>query len=164
MQIPSIADLCSSGELRVDNIDVFCEKGVFDTDQTREILLTGKQAGWNINFHGDELHSMNSGEVSSQCFIVEYFGHAKFGDQLAICKLSFILQLAAEVGALAVSHLEEVSPSGITAMSDAGVVAVLLPTTAYILRLKPPPARDMMGQGQYVDWEEVAMNVMGRVF
>ena len=151
MQIPSIADLCSSGELHVDNIDVFCEKGVFDTDQTR---LTGKQVGWN--FHGDELHPMNSGEVSSQCFIVEYFGHAKFGDQLAICKLSFILQLAAEVGALAVSHLEEVSPSGITVMSDAGVVAVLLPTTAYILRLKPPPARDMMGQGQYVDWEEVA--------
>ena len=142
----------------------FCEKGVFDTDQTREILLTSKQAGWNINFHGDELHSMNSGEVSSQCFIVKYFGYAKFGDQLAICKLSFIFQLAAEVGALAVSHLEEVSLSGITAMSDAGVVAVLLPTTAYILRLKPPPARDMMGQGQYVDWEEVAMNVMGRVF
>ena len=71
-------------------------------------------------------------------------------------KLFFILQLAAEVSALAVSHLEEVSPSGITAMSNAGVVGVLLPTTAYILRLKPPPARDMMGQGQYVDWEEVA--------
>ena len=62
-QIPAIADLCLSGELHVDNIDVFCEKGVFNTDQTREILQTGKQAGWNINFHGDELHSMNSGEV-----------------------------------------------------------------------------------------------------
>ena len=66
VQIPSIANLCSTGELHVDNIDVFCEKGVFDTDQTWEILLTGKQAGWNINFHGDELHSMNSGEVNIQ--------------------------------------------------------------------------------------------------
>ena len=88
---------------------------------------------------------MSSGEVSSQCLIVEYFGHAKFGDQLAICNLSFIFQLAAEVGALAASHLEEVSSSGINAMSDAGVVAVLLLTMAYILRLKPPPTRDMMG-------------------
>ena len=52
------------------------------------------------------------------------------------------------MGALAVSHLEEVTQSGITAMADAGVVAVLLPTTAYILRLKPPPAREMMEQGQ----------------
>ena len=52
------------------------------------------------------------------------------------------------MGALAVSHLEEATQSGITAMADAGVIAVLLPTTAYILRLKPPPAREMMEQGQ----------------
>ena len=68
-QIPAIADLCSSGQLHVDNIDVFCEKGVFNTDQTREVLQTGKQAGWNINFHGDELHSMNSGEVCNFVYV-----------------------------------------------------------------------------------------------
>ena len=63
-QIPAIASLCESGDIHVDNIDVFCEKGVFDTDQSRRILLAGKEAGWKINFHGDEIHPMNSGEVS----------------------------------------------------------------------------------------------------
>ena len=36
-------------------------------------------------------------------------------------------------------------------MAQAGVVAVLLPTTAYILRLKKPPARDMIKKGEHVD-------------
>lgn len=43
-------------------------------------------------------------------------------------------QLGAELGALAISHLEEVTDEGIAAMATAGTTAVLLPTTAYILR------------------------------
>lgn len=45
-----------------------------------------------------------------------------------------VCQLGAELGALAISHLEEVSDEGIAAMAAAGTAAVLLPTTAYILR------------------------------
>jgi len=116
-QIPQISELVKNGELSVDNIDVFCEKGVFDTDATRRILEAGKAHNMAINFHGDELHPMQSGE------------------------------LGAELGARAISHLEEVSDKGIVAMSDKKVVAVLLPTTAYILRLQPPPARKMIDQG-----------------
>ena len=67
VQIPKIKELNSSTELSVENIDVFCEKGVFDTDATRRILKAGKDAGLAINFHGDELHPMQSGEV---CFIL----------------------------------------------------------------------------------------------
>ena len=62
-QIPSISSLCETGEIHVDNIDVFCEKGVFNTEQSRRILLAGKNCGWKINFHGDEINPMNSGEV-----------------------------------------------------------------------------------------------------
>jgi len=51
------------------------------------------------------------------------------------------------VGARAISHLEEVSDDGIAAMAAAGVVAVLLPTTAYVLRLKLPPTRKMIDKG-----------------
>lgn len=54
----------SAGSLRVDNIDVFCEQGVFDLSSTRSILQAGKDMGLNINFHGDELHPMNSAQVS----------------------------------------------------------------------------------------------------
>lgn len=53
----------SAGTLRVDNIDVFCEQGVFDLSSTRSILQAGKDMGLNINFHGDELHPMNSAQV-----------------------------------------------------------------------------------------------------
>ena len=65
-QIPQIVELVKKGELSVDNIDVFCEKGVFDADATRRILEAGKAVGMVINFHGDELHPMKSGEVGGE--------------------------------------------------------------------------------------------------
>jgi len=58
--------------------------------------------------------------------------------------------MGAAIKARAISHLEEVSDEGVAAMSDAGTVAVLLPTTAYMLRLKPPRARDMIESGVVV--------------
>ncbi|KAM4570311.1 putative imidazolonepropionase [Odontesthes bonariensis] len=120
VQLPRLKELMSAGRLRVDNIDVFCEQGVFDLGSTRAILQAGKDMGLNINFHGDELHPMNSA------------------------------QLGAELGALAISHLEEVTDEGIVAMAKAKTAAVLLPTTAYILRLPQPRARDMLDAGVIV--------------
>uniref|UniRef100_A0A8C1TZR7 Probable imidazolonepropionase n=1 Tax=Cyprinus carpio TaxID=7962 RepID=A0A8C1TZR7_CYPCA len=120
VQLPKIKMQIASGELQVDNIDVFCEKGVFDLNSTHCILKAGKDMGLNINFHGDELHPMNSAH------------------------------LGAELGALAISHLEEVTDDGIAAMARAKTSAVLLPTTAYILRLSPPRARDMLDAGVIV--------------
>ncbi|XP_041917296.1 probable imidazolonepropionase [Alosa sapidissima] len=119
-QLPQLQDCVSRGEVSVDNIDVFCEKGVFELDATRKILSAGRSMGLNINFHGDELHPMKAAE------------------------------LGAELGALAVSHLEEVSDEGIAAMATAKTAAVLLPTTAYILRLKQPRAQDMLDAGVIV--------------
>ncbi|XP_054621567.1 probable imidazolonepropionase isoform X2 [Dunckerocampus dactyliophorus] len=120
VQLPKLKERMSAGTLRVDNIDVFCEKGVFDLSSARSILQAGKDMGLNINFHGDELHPMNSA------------------------------QLGAELGALAISHLEEVTDEGIAAMAKAETAAVLLPTTAYILRLPQPRARAMLEAGVVV--------------
>ncbi|WAR25233.1 HUTI-like protein, partial [Mya arenaria] len=118
--IPEIHRRVEDGTLRVDNIDVFCERGVFNVDQSRLILTAGKALGMNVNFHGDELHPTGSAEMG------------------------------AELGALAISHLEEISDKGIDAMSTAGSVGVVLPTTAYILRLRPPPVRNMIDAGMAV--------------
>ena len=63
VQLPRIQSLMESGELHVDNIDVFCEKGVFDVAQTRRILEAGKRLGLAINFHGEELNRLHSAEV-----------------------------------------------------------------------------------------------------
>ncbi|XP_075716228.1 putative imidazolonepropionase [Rhinoderma darwinii] len=118
--LPALKQMALNGEIHVDNIDVFCEKGVFDLESTRRVLLAGKAIGLQLNFHGDELNPMNSAE------------------------------LGAELGALAVSHLEEISDQGISALAAAKCSAILLPTTAYILRLKQPRARDMLNAGVIV--------------
>lgn len=62
-QLPAIKRLMKEGQLHVDNIDVFCEKGVFDLEQSRAILEAGKAAGLQTNFHGDELHPLNGAKV-----------------------------------------------------------------------------------------------------
>uniref|UniRef100_A0A8C8SZA5 Probable imidazolonepropionase n=1 Tax=Pelusios castaneus TaxID=367368 RepID=A0A8C8SZA5_9SAUR len=118
--LPKLKELNLNGEIHVNNIDVFCEKGVFDLNCTRRILQGGKDIGLQINFHGDELHPMKSAE------------------------------LGAELGAQAISHLEEISDEGITAMAHAKCAAILLPTTAYMLRLKQPRARKMLKEGVIV--------------
>ena len=97
---------------------MFCEKGVFDKSSTIQILNAGKEVGLAGNFHCDELSSMGSGEI------------------------------AAEVGARCVSHLEKVTAADVELMAWNQIVGVLLPTTAYILRLTPPPAREMIEKGE----------------
>ena len=64
VQIPALRQLCETGRLSIDNIDVFYEKGVFDRGSSARILRAGQEAGWKINFHGDELHPMEAGLVS----------------------------------------------------------------------------------------------------
>ncbi|XP_068132881.1 probable imidazolonepropionase isoform X2 [Hyperolius riggenbachi] len=118
--LPALKQMAINEEIHVDNIDVFCEKGVFDLECTKRILQAGKAIGLQLNFHGDELNPMHAAE------------------------------LAAEMGAQAISHLEEISDEGISAIASAKCSAVLLPTTAYILRLKQPRARDLLKAGVIV--------------
>lgn len=70
--------------------------------------------------------SFRSNNQETSEWIQNYF---PFPRDLCVC-----CQLGAELGALAISHLEEVTDEGIAAMATAGTAAVLLPTTAYILR------------------------------
>eukprot|EP00158_Paraphelidium_tribonemae_P004468 Partr_v1_DN26775_c0_g1_i2_m9051 putative amidohydrolase domain containing 1 len=116
-QIPAMVELIRKGEISPENIDVFHEAGVFESSETEAILRKGMDAGLKVNFHGDELHPMQSGE------------------------------LGARLEAHAISHLEEISDEGIAQMANKNVVAVLLPTTAYVLRITCPPARKMIEAG-----------------
>ncbi|CAI4232498.1 unnamed protein product [Auanema sp. JU1783] len=119
--IPAIEKEKKEGKLRnLENIDVFCEKGVFGVETTRRILEEGKKTGLNANFHAEELNWIGG------------------------------VELGAELGARAMSHLEEISEKGIEMMASSGSVAVLLPSTAFILRLTPPPARKMIEKGVVV--------------
>ncbi|VDN96722.1 unnamed protein product [Rodentolepis nana] len=51
-----------------------------------------------------------------------------------------VQKLAASLNARAVSHLDEVSPAGVAALTGSRTAAVLLPTTTLLLRHLPPPA------------------------
>ncbi|XP_023345291.1 probable imidazolonepropionase isoform X2 [Eurytemora carolleeae] len=119
-QLKAVLSANKSGELNVENIDVFCEKGVFEIEDSRTIMMAGQREGLRLNFHGDELYPLGGAE------------------------------LGAKLGAQAISHLEEISDEGIKAMAESGSVAVILPSTAYILRLKPPPVRKMIEDGVIV--------------
>ncbi|CAI5734551.1 unnamed protein product [Hyaloperonospora brassicae] len=119
-QIPAIVRAKTDGTVSPEFIDVFCEKGVFDANDSRRILEAGKNAGLALNFHGDELHPMQSGV------------------------------LASALGARAVSHCEMLTAQDLRAMATnepEPVFAVLLPTTKYVLNLPSPPVRDMIAAG-----------------
>jgi imidazolonepropionase len=81
--------------------DVFCEKGVFDVDQSRKVLLAAKSLGMKLKIHADEMHSTGGAE------------------------------LAAEVGAVSADHLAKPSDDGIMALARKDIMGVLLPGTPY---------------------------------
>ncbi len=97
--------------------DVFCEEGVFSVAQSRRILEAGKKAGLRPRVHADEVHDTGGAA------------------------------LAAEVGAVSAEHLLAAGDAGLDAMARAGVVANLLPATAYSLRKPYARARRMIERG-----------------
>lgn len=89
--------------------DVFCEQGVFSVPQSRRLLKRAGSLGLKLKLHADEIASLGGAE------------------------------LAAEIGAVSADHLLQASDAGIAAMARSGVVATLLPATAF--NLKEPFAR-----------------------
>ena len=97
--------------------DVFCEQGVFSIEQSRRLLTAARDQGFLLKLHADEIVSLGGAE------------------------------LAAELNALSADHLLHASDTGIRAMAEAGVVATLLPLTAFALKEPYARARDMMDAG-----------------
>jgi len=98
--------------------DVFCERGVFSAEESRRVLLAGREHGLLPRLHADEF--VDSGGAA----------------------------LAAELGALSADHLMAVSPEGIAALAGAGVTALLLPGTSFFLRKHVyAPARRLVEAG-----------------
>jgi len=89
--------------------DVFCEKNVFSVSQSRQLLSGAKALGLKPKLHADEIVQLGGAE------------------------------LAAELEATSADHLLQASDKGIRQMAQAGVVATLLPGTAF--SLKEPYAR-----------------------
>ena len=98
--------------------DVFCEKGVFNVEQSRRILEAGKKYGLIPKIHADEI--VDTGSAS----------------------------LAAEIGAISADHLLMSSDKGINEMARKGVIGVMLPGTPFSLMQNTyAPARKMIDSG-----------------
>ncbi|MFX1415539.1 MAG: imidazolonepropionase [Promethearchaeota archaeon] len=110
--LPAVA----SGKL-AEFCDVFCEKGVFEIEQSRRILLAAKNAGLKLKVHADEIVPLGGAG------------------------------LAAEVGAVSADHLLMASDDDLEAMRRAGTIATLLPATAFSLDSNYANARKMIDMG-----------------
>jgi imidazolonepropionase len=97
--------------------DVFCEKGIFSVEQSKVLLEKAKSHGLKLKVHADEMTA---------------FGGA---------------ELAAGLGAVSADHLLHTSDEGIEEMAKEGVVAVLLPGTAFSLKEPYAKARAMIDSG-----------------
>jgi len=98
--------------------DIFVEQGAFTPDEARRLLTAAKALGLQPRLHGDQLSSGGGAE------------------------------LAAELGAATVDHLEHISDAGIRALATANVTAVLVPTSTLFLRVRPyAPGRKLRDAG-----------------
>ncbi|MFI5492898.1 imidazolonepropionase [Actinoplanes sp. NPDC051859] len=101
-------------------IDVFCERGAFDGDATRAILLAGRDAGLKLRVHANQL--------------TEGPG----------------VQLAVELGAASADHCTHLSAADVAALAGSETVATLLPGAEFSTRSPYPDARTLLDAGATV--------------
>ena len=97
--------------------DIFCEDHVFSVEQSRRLLNRAQTLGLGVKFHADEIVRIGGTE------------------------------LAAELGAVSADHLLQASDEGIRMLARNGVIATLLPGTAFGLREPYARGRFMIDQG-----------------
>jgi imidazolonepropionase len=111
--LPRVAE-----EKLAEYCDVFCEEGVFTTEESWQILSAARCHGMGLRVHADQL-SLSGGA-----------------------------KLAAELNAVTADHLEHVDLKGVAALKTAQVQPVLLPGSVYALGSnRYPPAREMIDGG-----------------
>ncbi len=100
--------------------DVFCEKDVFEIDDSRRLLTAARDMGYKLKLHADEIVTLGGAG------------------------------LAAELGAVSADHLLHIADDDIQRMAQSGVVATLLPLTAFALKEPYAPARKLIDGGAAV--------------
>ena len=98
-------------------IDVFCERGAFDEDQARTILLAGQALGLDGRLHANQL-GRGPG-----------------------------VRLACELGLAAVDHCTYLDDADVDALAESGTVASLLPGVEFSTRSPYPDARGLIDAG-----------------
>jgi imidazolonepropionase len=98
-------------------IDVFCERGAFDADQSRTVLEAGRSAGLGLRVHGNQLGPGPG------------------------------VRLAVEMGAASVDHCTYLDDADIEALAGSDTIATFLPATDFSTRQPYPDARRVIDAG-----------------
>jgi imidazolonepropionase len=101
-------------------IDVFCERGAFDADQSRAVLEAGREAGLDLKVHANQL-----GEGPG-------------------------VRLAVELGAASADHCTYLADADVDALAGGTTVATFLPATDFSTREAYPDARRVIDAGARV--------------
>ncbi len=98
--------------------DIFCEKGVFDAEQSRRYLSAAKKHGMIPKIHADEIENLGG------------------------------VRVGAELGTISAEHLVKTSDEEIELMAEKGMIADLLPGTPHMLLSNHyAPARKFIEKG-----------------
>jgi imidazolonepropionase len=104
--------------LQAEFFDIFCEEGAFDLEETKDLLSRAKAAGFKLKAHVGQFNDLGAA-----------------GE-------------AAALGAVSCDHLEAVSDAQLSAMRDAGTIAVLMPGVPFFLNTgEYPDARRIIDAG-----------------
>jgi imidazolonepropionase len=98
-------------------IDAFCERGAFDADQCRTVLLAGRERGLGLRLHGNQLGPGPG------------------------------VQLAVELGCASVDHCTFLDAADLDALAGGDTVATFLPATEFSTRQPYPDVRRALDAG-----------------
>ncbi len=98
-------------------IDVFCERGAFDADQSRRVLEAGRAIGLGLRLHGNQL---GPGPGA---------------------------QLGVEMGCASVDHCTHLTDDDLAALAGSDTVATFLPATDFSTRQPYPDGRRALDAG-----------------
>ena len=106
-----------AAEKLADYIDVFCETGFFSPEEMELICKAGMRYGLKPKLHINQLNSIGG------------------------------IQSAIKLNAVSVDHLETMTGEDVTDLAASAVIATLLPTAAFFLRMQYQPARKLIDAG-----------------
>ena len=110
--LPKVVD-----EGLADYMDVFCEKGFFNVDETDRLLSAAAKYGLKPKIHDNQLY--NSGGV----------------------------QIGVKHHAISVDHLETMDDEEVACLQNSNTMATLLPGAAFFLAMHYQPARKLIDAG-----------------
>jgi imidazolonepropionase len=116
----AIAEVLPEAAQLAESADVFLERGAFDADQARRYLTAARELGLELRLHADQFTEAGG------------------------------VELAVELGARSVDHLEATGEDGVRLLAESRVTGVLLPASALFLDRPMPPARALADAGAAV--------------